>query len=102
MSPIEAFYNRLAQDAKFRTQVQGATSKQECSQIIKAAGYHFTPDEFNAYNAKLLATAKLDASQIQDLEEREMAEVLGGFYWSKFWQIYGSPHPWDNIQDQLF
>jgi predicted ribosomally synthesized peptide with nif11-like leader len=91
MSSVEAFYSRLAQDEVFRNQVQNATSKEECRQIVKAAGYDFTQDELEAHNTKILATDELHSLQIQELGEKEMAAVLGGFHGGKIMQIYGSP-----------
>lgn len=39
---VQAFYQRLATDEAFRTQIQKVKSKEECSQIVKTAGFNFT------------------------------------------------------------
>jgi predicted ribosomally synthesized peptide with nif11-like leader len=93
MSSVEAFYARLAEDEAFRAQVQSATSKEECSQIVKAAGYDFTQEELDAYNTKLLIEANLSPEQIQELGEKEMAEVLGGYLGDRYHLMYGAPRP---------
>jgi predicted ribosomally synthesized peptide with nif11-like leader len=95
MSPVEAFYTRLSQDEVFRTKVQHANSKEECSQIVKSAGYFFTQDELDAYNTQLLG-ASIDQAQLQELGEKEIAEVLGGYRW-RYLPLYGLPLP-----DELF
>jgi predicted ribosomally synthesized peptide with nif11-like leader len=90
MSSVEAFYARLTEDEAFRAQVQSATSKEECSRIVKAAGYDFTQEELDTYNKKLLIDTGLDSSQLQELNEKEVAEVLGGFYGDGRYQLmYG-------------
>jgi predicted ribosomally synthesized peptide with nif11-like leader len=93
MSSVEAFYTRLAEDEAFRAQIQSATSKEECSQIVKAAGYDFTQEELDAYNTKLLIEANLDPEKIQELGEKEMAEVLGGYLGDRYHLMYGAPRP---------
>ena len=39
---VKAFYERLATDEVFSSQIQGVKNKDECSQIVKGAGYDFT------------------------------------------------------------
>ncbi|MEH2092689.1 Nif11-like leader peptide family natural product precursor [Nostoc sp.] len=39
---VKNFYENLANDEAFRNQIQAVNSKEECSQIVKAAGYDFT------------------------------------------------------------
>lgn len=74
---VQAFYAKLANDEAFRAQIQGVTSKDECSQIIKSAGYNFTPEEFEEYTAQLLeSTAGED--ELKDLNEQELEAVFGG------------------------
>lgn len=74
---VKAFYERLANDEAFRTQMQGVESKAECSQIVKSAGYDFTSEEFEEYTAQLLESSS-DNGEIRDLNEKELEAVFGG------------------------
>ena len=38
---VKAFYEKLSQDEAFRDQIRNVSSKEECSRIVKAAGYDF-------------------------------------------------------------
>jgi predicted ribosomally synthesized peptide with nif11-like leader len=80
---VEAFYNRLAVDDIFNARIQNVQSKEECSQIVKAAGYNFTSEEFETYTAQMLETAEVD-SELQSLNEKELAAVYGGAIASLF------------------
>ncbi|MCC5603515.1 Nif11-like leader peptide family natural product precursor [Nostoc favosum] len=74
---VQAFYAKLANDEAFRAQIQGVTSKDEYSQVVKSAGYDFTQDEFEEYTAQLLeSTAGED--ELKDLNEKELEAVFGG------------------------
>ncbi|MEN9566807.1 MAG: hypothetical protein RLZZ69_2003, partial [Cyanobacteriota bacterium] len=53
---VKAFYQRLADDETFRHQIQNVNSKEECSQIVRAAGYEFTQQEYENYTIQLLET----------------------------------------------
>jgi predicted ribosomally synthesized peptide with nif11-like leader len=86
---VKAFYEHLASDEAFRTQIQGVNSKKECSQIVKAAGYDFTLQEYEEYTAQLLESANGE-SELKDLSEKELAAVFGGLTGqSKFQPPYG-------------
>ncbi len=74
---VKAFYERLASDETFRTQLQGVESKAECSQIVKNAGYDFTSEEFEEYTAQLLESNS-DNDEMTDLNEKELEAVFGG------------------------
>ena len=86
---VKAFYEQLANDEVFRNQIQGVNSKEECSQIVKAAGYHFTLQEYAEYTAQLLESSTGE-SELKDLSEKDLAAVFGGLTGrSKFQQPYG-------------
>ncbi|MBE9197514.1 MULTISPECIES: Nif11-like leader peptide family natural product precursor [unclassified Nodularia (in: cyanobacteria)] len=94
---VKTFYEKLAKDERFRAQVQGATSKDEYSQIVKTAGYDFTPEEFEEYTLQLLESTA-NEGEIQDLSEKELAAVVGGAtagivgsIWPYMVAIYGLP-----------
>ncbi|NJL80350.1 MAG: Nif11-like leader peptide family natural product precursor [Richelia sp. RM2_1_2] len=74
---VKAFYERLENDEAFRTQIQQVQSKEECSQIVKKAGYEFTQDELEEYTLLILESAN-DEGELQDLDQKELAGVIGG------------------------
>lgn len=76
---VKAFYEKLSTDEAFRAQIQGVKNKNECSQIVKDAGYNFTQEEFKDFTSKLLELSS-DDEEIRDLDQKELAAVLGGLY----------------------
>ncbi|MCF4970625.1 Nif11-like leader peptide family natural product precursor [Nostoc sp. CMAA1605] len=74
---VRAFYERLANDEAFRTQMQQVESKEECSQVVKAAGFEFTQAEFEEYTTQLLESA-VGEGELRDLDEQELEAVFGG------------------------
>ena len=46
LEQVHAFYQKIASDESFRSRIQSVNSKEECSEIVKAAGFDFTPQEF--------------------------------------------------------
>jgi len=74
---VKAFYDRLENDEAFRNQIQQVQSKEECSQIVKQAGYEFTQHELEEYTLLVLESAN-DEDELQDLDEKELAGVIGG------------------------
>ncbi|QLE55850.1 Nif11-like leader peptide family natural product precursor [Nostoc sp. TCL26-01] len=73
---VKAFYSRLANDEAFRTTMQGVKSKDECSKIVKEAGYDFTQAQFEEYTTQLLEQSS--DHEIRDLNEKELEAVFGG------------------------
>lgn len=96
---VKAFYSRLTSDEAFRTQIQNVSSKEECSQIVQAAGYDFTQEELENYTAELLESAAAE-NELQDLGEKELAGVFGGAFGESIIQaLYGSIRwPWNQVQ----
>jgi predicted ribosomally synthesized peptide with nif11-like leader len=74
---VKDFYQRLANDAAFRSQIQNVQSKEECSQIVKSAGYDFTQQEYEEYTAQLLDSDSTN-NELKDLNEQELEAVFGG------------------------
>ena len=74
---VKAFYEKLASDEAFRTQIQGVNSKDECSKIVKGAGYDFTLEEYEEYTAQLLESSS-DNGELRDLNQKELEAVFGG------------------------
>jgi predicted ribosomally synthesized peptide with nif11-like leader len=62
----KAFAERLATDEVFRNQVRGAKSDEERQALVQAAGYSFTPEEWQ--------------SVASELSEQELEAVAGGVY----------------------
>ncbi len=97
LANVQAFYQRLANDEAFRSQVQNVQSKEECSQIVKAAGYDFTPQEYEEYTIQLLESDSND-NELKDLSEQELEAVFGGaasflFIRPPFEMMYGVVPP---------
>ncbi|MFN6571461.1 Nif11-like leader peptide family natural product precursor [Dendronalium sp. ChiSLP03b] len=74
---IRAFYKKLANDEAFRAQMQQVQSKDECTRLVKEAGYDFTQEEFEEYTAQLLESNTGDG-EIRDLNDQELEAVFGG------------------------
>jgi predicted ribosomally synthesized peptide with nif11-like leader len=77
LAHVKAFYQQLAKDEALRNQIQGVNSKEECSQIVKAAGYDFTIQEYEEYTAQLLESVNGEG-ELKDLSEKELVAVFGG------------------------
>jgi predicted ribosomally synthesized peptide with nif11-like leader len=89
---VKAFYEKLSQDEAFRDQIQNVQSKEECSRIVKAAGYDFTQQELEDYTAQLLEKDANSDDDLIDVGDRELAAVHGGFLnWRNLIMIYGGP-----------
>jgi predicted ribosomally synthesized peptide with nif11-like leader len=74
---VKAFYERLSSDQSFYRQLKSTTSKAECKQVVKLAGYSFTDAEFEDYTAQLLGS-ETPGDRLDSLNERELEGVLGG------------------------
>jgi predicted ribosomally synthesized peptide with nif11-like leader len=92
LEQVHAFYERVASDESFRSRIQSVNSKEECSEIVKAAGFDFTQQEFEDYTTQLLESKRLD-EEVQDLSEEDLATVAGGFFgrFPKLYLMYGLP-----------
>ncbi|MGB5631322.1 MAG: Nif11-like leader peptide family natural product precursor [Waterburya sp.] len=96
---VKAFYEKLAKDKTFKAQIEKAKSKQECSQIVREAGYKFTQDEFEKFTQKLLDSVTADKT-LDELNEKELEAAVGGvassilgFNYLSSQQDYGSVEP---------
>lgn len=79
LEDVKAFYTRLNVDSNFYNQLQATKSKTECTQVVKAAGYNFTPQEFEEYTSQLLALRSNDGL-LQDINEQGLERIVGGAY----------------------
>ncbi|CCI02432.1 Nif11-like leader peptide family natural product precursor [Microcystis aeruginosa] len=78
LEQVHAFYQKVASDESFRSRIQSVNSKEECSEIVKAAGFDFTAQEFEEYTARLLESDRLE-EEVKDLSEEDLAAIAGGF-----------------------
>ena len=74
---VRSFYEYLEDNEAFRDQIKAAENKEECSQIVKEAGFDFTLEEYEEYTYQLLESTNSE-DEIQDLGEKELAAVFGG------------------------
>ncbi len=68
-----AFYQQVTTDEAFRTQLQN-TASEERTAIIQAAGYDFTPEEWEAATSHILETTETD----KELNDAELEAIAGG------------------------
>ena len=78
LEQVHAFYQKIASDESFRSRIQSVNSKEGCSEIVKAAGFDFTPQEFEEYTARILESDRPD-EEIKDLSAEDLAAVAVGF-----------------------
>ncbi|MFO5441594.1 MAG: Nif11-like leader peptide family natural product precursor, partial [Dolichospermum sp.] len=43
---VKSFYKHLQENEAFRDQIKAAENKEECSRIVKEAGFDFTLEEY--------------------------------------------------------
>lgn len=81
----KAFYDRMVTDKAFRTQHQDAASDDERREIVLAAGYRFTPEEWK------IATTQIQASNSDEgeLSDAQLETVSGGM--PMVFPMYGGP-----------
>ena len=86
--------------------IKAAENKEECSQIVKEAGFDFTLEEYEEYTYQLLESANSE-DEIQDLGEKELAAVFGGITGNnsrirpRIRPLYGvvwPPQKWPRVQ----
>jgi len=72
---------RLVKDQSFRTELDKGTVE-ERQQILKSAGYIFSKEEFET--AALHVLESKERGEFTELNEEELAGVLGGFVVEKY------------------
>lgn len=73
---VRAFYERLATNKTFHAQIKSLKTKNECSQVVKNAGYDFSQEKFAEFTAQLLESTVAEDS-FRDLNEKELSAVFG-------------------------
>lgn len=88
---VQAFYQKVADDDSFRSKIQSVNNKEECSEIVKAAGFDFTAQEFEEYTAQLLEQDRID-HDVTNLKEEDLVAVAGGLVGGLIFRpMYGLP-----------
>lgn len=70
----KAFYSRMTTDQAFRTQLEQASTGEERQQILQAAGYDFTPEDWEAAKTQIQASNSANG----ELSDAELTAVSGG------------------------
>ncbi|MEG4392776.1 Nif11-like leader peptide family RiPP precursor [Microcoleus sp. BROC3] len=73
---LKEFLVRLVKDQSFRTELDNGTVE-ERQQILKSAGYIFSKEEFETAAIHVLESK--ERGEFTELNEEELAGVLGGF-----------------------
>lgn len=76
---VRAFYFKVANDESFRSQIQSVSSKEECTQLVKSAGFDFTSQEFEKYTEELLEHDH-SGQEVSSLPEEDLVAVTAGAY----------------------
>ncbi|MGL5805379.1 MAG: Nif11-like leader peptide family natural product precursor [Xenococcaceae cyanobacterium] len=77
---VKAFYAKMANDEAFRARIQSAKSKDECSKMVKAAGFEFTLEEFEEYTSGLLELNEIDRNSEEEINQKKLEVITGGFF----------------------
>ncbi len=67
-------YSRLLTDQAFRAQLEQAVSEEERLQIVRTAGYDYTPEELETAKTQILESVATDV----ELSEADLEAVTGG------------------------
>jgi predicted ribosomally synthesized peptide with nif11-like leader len=78
---LKEFLVRLVKDKSFRTELDNGTVE-ERQQILKSAGYIFSKEEFETAAIHVLESK--ERGEFTELNEEELAGVLGGFVGEKY------------------
>ncbi len=99
---VRAFYERIADDQEFLTQLQATETQEEGKKILEDAGYDFTAEELEEYTSQMLESSDAEDSVLEDLNEKQMEAVFGGALGGVIQPMYGiiwwPPKPWPTPQ----
>ncbi len=105
---VKAFYAKMANDEAFRARIQSAKNKDECTQMVKAAGFEFTLEEFEEYTSRLLEINEIDKNSEEEINQKELEAVAGGLFIGDSpigaIAMYGVVRPtdwWNKVRDSL-
>ena len=71
----KSFYVRVTTDEEFRIQLEQTATAKERRQIIQAAGYKFTIEEWEIAKEQILAASDLNEEELSDTE---LTVISGG------------------------
>ncbi len=71
-----SFFIRVSTDEKFRTQLEQIARRKKRQQIIKAAGYEFTIEEWKIVKEEFLAVSDPNEAELSDAE---LSLITGGY-----------------------
>lgn len=83
----KAFYKKMVTDEAFRTQYQNAATNEERREIVLAAGYDFTPEDWESATTQIQASNS--TTDDRELNDAQLEAVSGGFGVP----MYGGPEP---------
>lgn len=89
-----SFYVRVTTDEEFRTQLEQTSTAAERQQIIRAAGYKFTIEEWETAKEQILAASDSNEGELSDTE---LTAISGGLLPFPPTPIYGKPIDWDRL-----
>ena len=78
---LKEFLVRLVKDQSFRTELDNSTVE-ERQEVLKSSGYIFSKEEFET--AALHVLESKERGEFTELNEEELAGVLGGFVGGKY------------------
>jgi predicted ribosomally synthesized peptide with nif11-like leader len=78
---LKEFLVRVVKDQSFRTQLDNGTVE-ERQEVLKSAGYIFSKEEFETAAIHVLESK--ERGEFTELNEEELAGVLGGFVGGEF------------------
>jgi predicted ribosomally synthesized peptide with nif11-like leader len=78
---LKDFLVRVVKDQSFRTQLDNGTVE-ERQEVLKSAGYIFSKEEFET--AALHVLESKERGEFTELNEEELAGVLGGFIGGRY------------------
>ena len=78
---LKEFLVRVVKDQSFRTELDNGTVE-ERQEVLKSAGYIFSKEEFETAAIQVLESK--ERGEFTELNEEELAGVLGGFVGGEF------------------
>lgn len=88
----KSFYVRVTTDEEFRAQLEQIATAKQRRQIIQAAGYEFTPEEWEIAKEQILAASDSNEGELSDTESNA---ITGGLHPLIPFSIYEKLVDWD-------
>jgi len=95
----KAFYERILTDEDFRIQHRNAANDDERREMVLAAGYNFTPEEWEIVTTQLQTSNSAGG----ELSDAQLEAVSGGMPTPlPMFPMYGGPSPLDPSTFPIF